>query len=124
VGGLVVVAGGARIFTNAYVLLHMLRHVLRSSLPVELWYFGQREISPAMAAAVEPLDVRLVDANPLIAASGANVRDGWQLKCFALVHSRFAEVLLLDADRCRSAIRRRASTGRSSPKPAQCSGPT
>jgi Mannosyltransferase putative len=98
VGGLVVVAGGARIFTNAYVLLHMLRHVLRSSLPVELWYFGQREISPAMAAAVEPLDVRLVDANPLIAASGANVRDGWQLKCFALVHSRFAEVLLLDAD--------------------------
>jgi hypothetical protein len=70
--GLVIVAGGARIFTNAYVL----RHVLRSSLPVELWYFGQREISPAMAAAVEPLDVRLVDANPLIAASGANVRDG------------------------------------------------
>ncbi len=96
--GLVVVAGGSRIFTNAYVLLHMLRHALGSSLPVELWYFGQSEISPAMAAAVEPLDVRLVDATPLIAASGVNIRDGWQLKAFALVHSRFAEVLLLDAD--------------------------
>ena len=96
--GLVVVAGGARIFTNAYVLLHMLRHVLGSSLPVELWYFGQGEVSPAMAALVEPLGVRLVDATPLITSSGAAIRDGWQMKSFALVHSGFAEVLLLDAD--------------------------
>lgn len=96
--GLVVVAGGARIFTNAYVLLHVIRNVLKSLLPVELWYFGQTEISPAMAALIEPYGVRLIDANPLIAATGANVRDGWQLKCFALVHSHFAEALLLDAD--------------------------
>lgn len=96
--GLVVVAGGARIFTNAYVLLDVLRHALGSSIPVELWYFGQAEISPAMAALVQPLDVRLVDAVPLIAATGANIQDGWQLKSFALLHSRFAEVLLLDAD--------------------------
>jgi hypothetical protein len=96
--GIVVVAGGARIFTNAYVLLRVLRHTLGSTLPVELWHFGAAEISPAMAALVEPLGVRLVDANPLIAATGAAIRDGWQLKSFALVHSRFAEVLLLDAD--------------------------
>lgn len=96
--GLVVVAGGARIFTNAYVLLHVLRHALGSSIPAELWYFGQAEISPAMAALIQPLDVRLVDAVPLIAAARANIRDGWQLKSFALAHSRFAEVLLLDAD--------------------------
>lgn len=96
--GLVIVAGGARIFTNAYVLLHVLRHVVRSSLPVELWYFGQSEISPAMAALLEPFDVRLVDATPLLSAAGANIRDGWQLKSFAMANSRFAEVLLLDAD--------------------------
>jgi hypothetical protein len=96
--GLVIVAGGTRIFTNAYVLLYVLRQVLHSRLPTELWYFGQVEISPAMAAVIEPLDVRLVDATPLIASTGANIRDGWQLKSFALVHSRFAEVLLLDAD--------------------------
>jgi hypothetical protein len=96
--GLVVVAGGALMFTNAWVLLHVLRQVLHSRLPVELWYFGQAEISPAMAALLEPLDVRLVDATPLISDTGAVVRDGWQLKAFALVHSRFAEVLLLDAD--------------------------
>lgn len=96
--GLVVVAGGARMFTNAYVLLHVLRHHLRSQLAVELWYLGQSEISPAMAALLEPLDIRLVDARPLIAAAGATIRDGWQLKAFALANSRFAEVLLLDAD--------------------------
>ncbi|MDB5540992.1 MAG: hypothetical protein JWQ89_2719 [Devosia sp.] len=96
--GLVVVAGGARVFTNAFVLLHMLRHALDSALPVELWHFGASEMSPAMAALLEPLDVVLVDAEPLIAAKGANVRDGWQLKPFAMLHSRFEEVLLLDAD--------------------------
>ncbi|KQW78964.1 hypothetical protein ASC89_11685 [Devosia sp. Root413D1] len=96
--GLVIVAGGARIFTNAYVLVHMLRHALKSELPVELWYFGQAEVSAAMAALIEPLGVRLVDANPVIAATGANIRDGWQLKSFALLHSGFAEALLLDAD--------------------------
>jgi hypothetical protein len=96
--GLVIVAGGARMFTNAYVLLHVLRNVLRSKLPVELWYFGPSEVSPAMAALIEPFEVRLVDATPALAATGAKVRDGWQLKSFALAYSRFAEVLLLDAD--------------------------
>lgn len=96
--GLVVVAGGARMFTNAYVLLHVLRHTLKSQIPVELWHFGQSEISPAMVSLVDPLGVRLVDAVPLLAATGADIKDGWQLKSFALAHSRFAEVLLLDAD--------------------------
>jgi hypothetical protein len=96
--GIVVVAGGERIFTNAYVLLHMLRHALHCSLPVELWCFGASEVSPAMAALLEPLGTRLVDATPMIAAADASIRDGWQLKAFALAHSGFAEVLLLDAD--------------------------
>lgn len=96
--GLVIAAGGARLFTNAYVLVHMLRHALGCSLPIELWHFGPSEISPAMAAVIEPLGVRLVDATPIVAAEGAAIRDGWQLKSFAIVHSRFAEVLLLDAD--------------------------
>src|SRR5690242_7865832 len=96
--GLVVVAGGSRIFTNAYVLLHVLRKALCSRLPVELWHFGQAEMSPAMAALVEAFDVRLVDATPQLAATGADIRDGWQLKSFALAYSGFAEVLLLDAD--------------------------
>lgn len=96
--GIVVCAGGSRVFTNAYVLLSVLRRTLNCTLPIEVWHFGAEEISPAMAGLLAELDVELVDALPRIAAAAASVRDGWQLKPFAIQHSRFAEVLLLDAD--------------------------
>jgi hypothetical protein len=96
--GIVVVAGGSRVFTNAYVLASVLRQTLRCALPIDVWHYGAEELSPAMAAAIEPLGVRLVDAGGLLARTGLNIRDGWQLKSFALLWSRFAEVLLLDAD--------------------------
>jgi len=96
--GIVIVAGGALLFTNAYVLISVLRSTLGSALPIEVWYFGMEEISPAMAALLVPLGVVLVDALPLIAAKGARIRDGWQLKSFAIAWCKFDEVLLLDAD--------------------------
>jgi hypothetical protein len=96
--GIVVAAGGARIFTNAYVLIAILRRTLGCRLPVELWHFGPSELSAAMAASLDGLDVTLVDAEAAIAREGARLHDGWQLKPFALLWSRFAEVLLLDAD--------------------------
>jgi hypothetical protein len=96
--GIVVCAGGSRVFTNAYVLLFVLRRTLGCTLPIEVWHFGAAEMSPSMAGLLAELDVDVVDALPRIAAAGASVLDGWQLKPFALQHSRFAEVLLLDAD--------------------------
>ncbi|HEV2518496.1 MAG TPA: hypothetical protein VGV07_24830 [Devosia sp.] len=96
--GIVVCAGGSRVFTNAYVLLSLLRHTLNCTLPIEVWHFGAEEMSPSMAGLLAELDVEVVDALPRIAAEAAKVRDGWQLKPFAIQHSRFAEVLLLDAD--------------------------
>jgi hypothetical protein len=96
--GIVLVAGGSRLFTNAYVLLRVLRGALRCRLPVELWYFGRTEMSAAMAAMLAPLEVRLVDAQAVLDRVGVGLRDGWQLKPFALLWSSFAEVLMLDAD--------------------------
>ena len=96
--GIVVSAGGARVFTNAWVLISVLRRTLGCTLPIEVWHFGPDEMSASMAALLAELDVTLVDALPVIAREGAVVRDGWQLKPFAIQHSRFAEVLLLDAD--------------------------
>ncbi len=96
--GIVIVAGGARIFVNAYVLLAVLRRTLDCRLPVELWHFGPGEISASMAAALDGLDVTLVDAQAMLAGGDYRVEDGWQLKPFAALWSRFAEVLLLDAD--------------------------
>lgn len=96
--GIVVCAGGSRVFTNAFVLAWVLRRALGCSLPIEVWHFGAEEMSPSMAALLAELEVDTVDALPRIALEGADVRDGWQLKPFAIRHSRFAEVLLLDAD--------------------------
>ena len=47
--GIVVCAGGSRVFTNAYVLLSLLRRTLNCTLPIEVWHFGAEEMSPSMA---------------------------------------------------------------------------
>jgi Mannosyltransferase putative len=98
--GIVIPAGGARYFPSAYASIRMLRN-LGCSLPVELWHMGRRELDEPMRALVEPLGVRCVDAtrvgpNPVMSCPGPN--GGWSLKAFAAIHSRFREVLLLDAD--------------------------
>jgi hypothetical protein len=79
-------------------LLHVLRRVLKCSLPVQVWHLGQRELSPAMQGLLRREEVEIVDAQPLLDRYPANIRNGWALKPFAVAHSRFAEVLSLDAD--------------------------
>ncbi len=96
--GIVTCAGGVRLFVCVYVLVRILRQTLRCKLPVELWHFGGEEITPAMRALLSGLDVDLVDAAAVLKDHPAAIADGWQLKAYALVHSRFDEVLFLDAD--------------------------
>jgi hypothetical protein len=85
-------------FTNAYVLIHVLRRHLKCQLPIEVWHFGMAELSPRMQSLLQELDVTTVDAAALVKAKEAPIGDGWQLKSFALLWSRFSEILLLDAD--------------------------
>jgi hypothetical protein len=96
--GIVICAGGARIFTNAYVLLHVLRRTLGCRLPIEIWHFGSAELPASMAAALDPFEVELVDAQAYIDRTRLQIHDGWQLKSLAVAASAFGEVLLLDAD--------------------------
>ncbi len=96
--GIVTCAGGARLFVCVYVLVRVLRETLRCKLPIELWHFGGEEITPAMRVLLTDLGVELVDAAAVLNDHPAEIADGWQLKAYALVHSRFDEVLFLDAD--------------------------
>lgn len=96
--GIVTCAGGARLFISAYVLVRVLRETLACPLPIQLWHFGGEELSPAMRRLLEAQDVELVDANAALDCHPADIRDGWQLKPYAILHSRFQEVLFLDAD--------------------------
>lgn len=96
--GIVTAFGGQRAFTCGYVLLRLLREELGCSLPIEVWHFGEGELTPTMRHLLAPLDVTLVDARGVLDAHPADIHDGWQLKPYAILHSRFEEVVFLDAD--------------------------
>jgi len=95
--GVVIPGGGAKYFPSAWVCIRMLRW-LGCRLPVELWHLGPMEMTREMRDAIEPHDVTCVDALDVCRQSPVRTLGGWELKPFALLHSRFAEVLFLDAD--------------------------
>jgi ADP-heptose:LPS heptosyltransferase len=95
--GIVLCAGGVRYFANAWVCLRMLRR-LGCRLPVQVWHLGRKEMDDRMRALLEPLGVECVDAGRVRRRFPARILGGWELKPYALVHSSFREVLLLDAD--------------------------
>jgi hypothetical protein len=94
--GIVVCAGGARMLTCAWVAIGVLRRVVGCDLPIELWHIGPDEIGTDIGALLAKAGVELVDA--LDVAPPPRTLGGWELKPYAVAHSRFREVLLLDAD--------------------------
>ena len=95
--GIVICAGGRRYLPCAWVGIHRLRSA-GCRLPIELWHLGQREMDGGIKAALGPLGVRCVDALKVRAKHPARILNGWELKAYAILHSAFREVLLLDAD--------------------------
>jgi ADP-heptose:LPS heptosyltransferase len=95
--GIVICGGGVRYFTNAWVAINRLRKS-GCTLPIELWHWGRGEMSSQMKALVAPLSVDCIDACVVSRKHPTRVRRGWALKPYAIKHSRFREVLLLDAD--------------------------
>jgi hypothetical protein len=96
--GIVICAGGARLFTCAWIAIGVLRRHLGSTLPIEVWYLGASEMGPPMRGLLEEWDARPIDAHEVAKHHPVDRLGGWELKPYALLHSRFREVLLLDAD--------------------------
>ncbi len=96
--GVVTCAGGSRYFTCAWVLIWVLRRVLHSSLPIQVWHAGRSEMSEGMQLILEEEGVEVVDADIVVADRPGRVCGGWPLKPYAIAQSRFREVLFLDAD--------------------------
>ena len=48
--GIVTCAGGPRYFTCAWVLVRVLRDILKTPLPIQVWHRGAAEIDPRMRA--------------------------------------------------------------------------
>jgi hypothetical protein len=96
--GIVICAGGARLFTCAWVTIALLRRHLGCTLPIEVWHLGPQEMGPPMRGLLEDLSAEPVDAFDVAKRHSVERLGGWELKPYALMHSRFNEVLLLDAD--------------------------
>ena len=96
--GIVICAGGARMFTCAWITIALLRRHLGCTLPIEVWHLGPREMGPPMRGLLEDLGAEVVDAHEVAKRHPVERLGGWELKAYAVLHSRFAEVLLLDAD--------------------------
>ncbi|HEV8542608.1 MAG TPA: FkbM family methyltransferase [Verrucomicrobiae bacterium] len=95
--GIVICGGGVNYFANAWVCINMLR-LHGCHLPIELWYIGRAELDRKMEALAAPLGVSCVNAREIMNRHPFRNPLGWELKCYALLHSRFEEVLFLDAD--------------------------
>lgn len=95
--GIVICGGGLRYYPCAWVCIQMLRWV-GCKLPIELWYRGEEEMDQKMKALLEPLGVKCVNAQVFEKTYPRRTNGGWELKSYALIHSSFKEVLLLDAD--------------------------
>ncbi len=95
--GIVICGGGVKYFTNAWVCINLLRH-LGCRLPVQVWHLGRREMDGQMRSLLAPLGVECIDALEVRKRFPTRTLQGWELKPYAIMHSRFREVLLLDAD--------------------------
>jgi hypothetical protein len=96
--GIVMLAGGETYFTCAWVNLTLLRTWLGCDLPVEVWYLGNHEMSPEMLRLLERCDGDLVNARAMRRRFPYSGEGGWPTKPYAIAHSRFREVLYVDAD--------------------------
>lgn len=97
--GIVIAGGGNKYFPGIWVLLRVLRQ-LGCQLPVEIWHLGPQEFDPVMARLLEPYNVSLIDALEVRKEHPCRIMHGWELKPYSILHSRFREVLFLDADNC------------------------
>jgi ADP-heptose:LPS heptosyltransferase len=98
--GIVICGGGPRYFPCAWICIQMLRE-LGCTLPIELWYLGPMEMDAHMKSLVQPLGVVCRDGRSHLKdgeGKPGRTLGGFELKPYAILHSQFREVLLIDAD--------------------------
>jgi FkbM family methyltransferase len=95
--GIVICGGGVKYFANAWVCIHRLRFH-GCQLPIELWYNGRTELDRKMEGLLAPLGVSCINARTVMNRHPFRNPLGWELKSYAVLHSRFEQVLFLDAD--------------------------
>ena len=97
--GIVMTGGGLSYFTTTYVNLRTIRDKHKCTLPIEVFYAGEEEMSKTMIEFmhVKFANVRFIDIMKQPVLEGLDMK-GYQIKAFAILLSSFKEVLFLDND--------------------------
>ncbi|KAF9152694.1 hypothetical protein BG015_004863 [Linnemannia schmuckeri] len=75
-----------------------LREVVKTKLPIEIFYTGPIDLSPENRAWFESIEnVKTIDVTTLV-NNELIIIEGWSAKPFALLVSSFSEVILMDSD--------------------------
>ncbi|KAI9830759.1 MAG: hypothetical protein M1838_005779, partial [Thelocarpon superellum] len=95
-----VVCVGQNKFIYAVHLIRTLRQVLNSTLPMQIAYVGDDDLSAQDRAELktEGVDIETIDTLGTFDGSRAGLAAGWSMKPFAVLASRFQRVILVDAD--------------------------
>ncbi|KAI9197056.1 mannosyltransferase putative-domain-containing protein [Polychytrium aggregatum] len=93
-----VISTGSWHFRFARHLIHVVREVLNSTLPIEVFYSGPGDLGQDQINYLRTIDnVRVVDLQQHFDTAGPGVR-GWAVKPFAMLASSFSEIIFVDAD--------------------------
>ncbi len=103
--GFVTCGSGFKHDVCLYVLINRLRDI-GCNLPIEIWYNGAKEYNGILFDKLKQInDVEIIDAHKLLYEKGLdswlyrhNSLNGWELKTYCLIHSKFKDILFLDAD--------------------------
>lgn len=95
--GIVMVAGGVKYLTCAYVCVRMIR-ANGCTLPIQIWHIGAMELDAEAAALFDGMHVEFVDCMDVMEKNPCRRVGGWEMNPYAIIHSPFREVIFLDAD--------------------------
>jgi hypothetical protein len=99
--GIVLPTGKGQIRVATH-LLAILRHYHHSTLPVEVIYYGEGDLSPEQRQFLESIgpDIKCVDIQGMFEDKydELGLPGGWAVRAFAILASSFRHAMLLDAD--------------------------
>ncbi|KAK3839335.1 MAG: mannosyltransferase putative-domain-containing protein [Linnemannia elongata] len=82
----------------ARTAIKALREVVKTKLPIEIYYTGPIDLSPENRAWFESIEnVKTIDVTTLV-NNELLIIQGWSAKPFAMLVSSFSEVILMDSD--------------------------
>jgi hypothetical protein len=99
VPGIVIPVGGNS-FRYACHLVLSIRNVLHSTLPIQIAYAGDEDLSPTNREILSSLvqDIDFLDVLSVLDNESMGLDRSWAIKPFAALASKFEQVILIDAD--------------------------